>query len=154
MLRVMLLFILLALPAAAKAQSQATITTYPSKYSVAETVSRLSKALEEKGITIAATIDHAAGAENAGLSLPPSVLVVFGNPKLGTPLMQAKPEIGLDLPMRMLVWQDGAGKVWVGYTPPGTLQARYGITSQSSVGVLRTMAGALAAFAKAATGAN
>ncbi|MEZ5853566.1 MAG: DUF302 domain-containing protein [Hyphomicrobiaceae bacterium] len=134
MLRFVALLTVLLLPAAAVAQSQATIKTYPSKYTVEETVSRLTKVLEDKGITVAAQIDHATGAANAGLSLPPTVLVVFGNPKLGTPLMQAEPRIGLDLPMRMLVWQDGAGKVWLGYTPPSTLQARYGISSASSSG--------------------
>ena len=113
----------------------------------------LVKAVEGKGLRIAARIDHAAGAKAAGLDLPPTVVVMFGNPKVGTPVMQADPRAGLDLPMRVLVWQDKAGKVWIGYTPPATLQARYAIADKSAVDSLKAMAGALEGFAKvAATG--
>ncbi len=136
------------------AHAQGTMKVRASKYPVAETADRLAKAIEAKGIKIAARFDHAAGAKSAGLALPPTVVLVFGNPKLGTPLMQADPRIGIDLPMRMLVWQDKAGKVWVGYTPPSTLQARYGIKGKEAEATLKTMAGALEAFAKAATTAK
>ncbi|MDX2155295.1 MAG: DUF302 domain-containing protein [Hyphomicrobiaceae bacterium] len=112
------------------------------------------KAIESKGIRIGAKFDHEAGAKAAGLELPPTVVVMFGNPKLGTPLMQADPRIGIDLPMKMLVWQDKAGKVWVGYTPPSTLQARYGLDGKPSVDILKAMAGALDGFARAAAGAE
>ncbi len=125
--------------------------TQASTFTVEETADRLSKALEAKGIKVAARIDHAAGAKAAGLELPPTVVIMFGNPKLGTPLMQADPRIGLELPMKMLIWQDKAGKVWLGYTPPATLQARYDLKGQGPVESLKAMAGALEGFAKAAT---
>lgn len=152
MLRLLALLVALVLPATA--QAQGTMKTQASKFTVEETADRLTKALEAKGIKVAARIDHAAGAKTAGLELPPTVVVMFGNPKLGTPLMQADPRIGIDLPMKMLVWQDKDGKVWLGYTPPSTLQARYGLDGKDSVESLKAMAGAMEAFAKAATTAE
>lgn len=142
-------FIVVAGSGAATAQS--TLNTRPSKFSVEETTARLTKVIESKGIKIAARVDHAAGAKAAGLALPPMVVLLFGNPKLGTPLMQSNPHVGIDLPMRMLIWQDGAGKVWVSYTPPATLQARHDIKGRDAEAALKTMTGALDAFAKAAT---
>jgi uncharacterized protein (DUF302 family) len=79
----------------------------------------------------------------------PTVVVLFGNPRLGTPLMLASPEAAIDLPMRMLVWEDKAGKVWLGYVAPETLKARHKLAGVDEP--LQAMAGALAAFAKAAT---
>ena len=152
MFRVAVLLLALLMPTLVSAQG--TMTTRESKGTVEETLARLAKALEDKGIKIAARVDHAAGAKSVGLEMPPTVVVMFGNPKLGTPLMQANPELGIDLPMKMLVWQDKAGKVWVGYTPPSTLQARHGITGPANIEALGTMAGALEAFAKAAAGAG
>ncbi len=149
-----LLALLVALVSPATAQAQGAMKIQPSKFTVEETADRLTKALEAKGIKVAARIDHAAGAKAAGLELPPTLVVMFGNPKLGTPLMQADPRIGLDLPMKMLVWQDKAGKVWLGYAPPSTLQARYGLKGKGPVESLKTMAGALEGFAKAATTAE
>lgn len=152
MLHLLALLSVLLLPAAASAQGAMTIL--PSKHPVEDTVDRLAKAIEAKGIKIAARIDHAAGAKAAGLELPPTVVLLFGNPKLGTPLMQADPRVGLDLPMKMLVWQDKAGKVWVGYAPPLALQARYTLDGQPAADALKALAGALDGFAKAATGAE
>ncbi len=154
MLRLATLALALLLPAAALAQSNGAMTKRESKFPVVETVERLAKEVEAKGLKVAARIDHAAGAKAAGLELPPTVLVLFGNPKLGTPLMQETAHMGLELPMRVLVWQDRAGKVWVGYTPPSTLQARHGIAGADNIKALQTMAGALDAFSKAAAGAN
>jgi uncharacterized protein (DUF302 family) len=125
-----------------------------SKFTFEETVDRLSKAIEAKGIKIAARFDHAAGAKAAGLELPPTVVLLFGNPKLGTPLMQADPRSGLDLPMKMLVWEDKAGKVHVGYAPPSVLQTRYVIQGEEPSNALKAMTGALDGFAKTATGAE
>ena len=152
MLRLLAVLLAMALPTLAHAEG--TLKAFPSTFTVEETADRLSKAIEAKGIKVAARFDHAAGAKAAGLELPPTVVIMFGNPKLGTPLMQADPRIGLDLPMKVLVWQDKAGKVWLGYTPPSTLQARYGITGDGPVEGLKTMAGALEGFAKAATAAE
>lgn len=152
LLRIIVLLLAIAGPTAASAQS--AMTALPSKHPVEETVDRLTKAIESKGIKIAARIDHAAGAKAAGLELPPTVVLLFGNPKLGTPLMQADPRVGLELPMKMLVWQDKVGKVWVGYTPPAALQSRYTLDGQPAADALKALSGALEGFAKAATGAE
>jgi uncharacterized protein (DUF302 family) len=121
----------------------------PSKYPVKETLDRLTAALKDKGISPVARVDHAAAAKAAGLELKPTEVLLFGNPKLGTPLMQANRHVAIDLPMKVLVWEDDAGKVWIGYTTPETLKARYRIDGKDDV--LRTMAGALEAFSSAAT---
>ena len=154
MLRIASLLIALgfavALPGLVSAQS--LLTTRESKFPVKETADRLAKALEEKGIKVAARVDHAAGAKAAGLEMPPTEVVMFGNPKLGTPLMLANPEVAIDLPMKMVIWQDAAGKVWLGYAAAEALKARYNVRDKDEV--FKAMAGALEAFAKAATGAN
>jgi uncharacterized protein (DUF302 family) len=142
--------LLASLPAPSFAQG--VLTRLESKFPVKETADRLAKALEEKGLKVAARVDHAAGAKAAGLEMPATEVVMFGNPKLGTPLMLANPEVAIELPMKALIWQDKAGKVWLGYVPPDALKTRFALTGQDEV--LETMAGALAAFAKAATGAN
>ncbi|WP_292451103.1 DUF302 domain-containing protein [Methylibium sp.] len=103
--------LVLALPATALAQSMLTQTASPHTH--AETVQRLEKAIEARGLTMVAKVDHAAAAAKAGMKLPPTVLLIFGNPKGGTPLMQAAPSMGIDLPMKALVWQDAGGKVQV-----------------------------------------
>ena len=112
-----------------------------SKFSVVESLDRLAKALESKGIKVVARVDHAAGAQKAGLKLKPTQLLIFGNPKLGTPLMQTNRGIGLDLPMKVLAWQDDKGKVWLAYTKPDALKARYDIKGKD--GVFAKMTGAL-----------
>ena len=104
---------------------------------------------EGKGNITVARVDHAAAAKAAGLELKPTEVLLFGNPKLGTPLMQANRHVAIDLPMKVLVWEDDAGKVWIGYTTPETLKARYRIDGKDDV--LKTMAGALEAFSSAAT---
>ena len=120
----------------------------PSNHSVKETVDRLTAALKGKGITPIARVDHAAAAKAAGLELKPTEVLLFGNPRLGTPLMQASRHIAIDLPMKVLVWEDDAGKVWIGYTTPDTLKARYKIDGKDDV--LKTIAGVLEAFTSAA----
>lgn len=119
-----------------------------SKYPVKETADRLVAALEGKGIKPAARIDHAAAAKANGLEMPPTEVVLFGNPKLGTPAMLANPQVAIDLPMRVLVWQDKAGKVWVGYVKPDALKARHKLAGVDEQ--LKMMTGALEAFSKAA----
>ncbi|MBA3588575.1 MAG: DUF302 domain-containing protein [Methylibium sp.] len=89
------------------------LTQTASPHTHAETVQRLEKAIEARGLTMVAKVDHAAAAAKAGMKLPPTVLLIFGNPKGGTPLMQAAPSMGIDLPMKALVWQDAGGKVQV-----------------------------------------
>src|SRR5271168_3726007 len=100
------------------------LTTIASAHKPAETVSRFEAALKDKGMTLFARIDHAAGATEAGLSLRPTTLLIFGNAKAGTPLMQADQTIGIDLPLRALVWQDAAGKTFLSYNEPRWLAQR------------------------------
>lgn len=141
---VMLTALALSLPAAAADE----LTVKASKHSVKETLDRLTAALKDKGITPVARVDHAAAAKAAGLDLKPTEVLLFGNPKLGTPLMQINRHIAIDLPMKVLAWEDEASKVWIGYTSPETLKARYKIEGRDDV--LKAMAGALEAFASAA----
>ena len=131
--------------AAAPALAQTRqIVTKKSAHDAAATVARLEAAIAKRGAKIAAKVDHAAAAKANGMELRPAVVVIFGNPKLGTPLMQSNPTAGLDLPMRVLVWQDAAGAVMVGYWPPASLATAHGIKDRDPV--LKTMAGALDAI--------
>jgi uncharacterized protein (DUF302 family) len=91
------------------------------------TVERLEKSIASHGMTVMARIDHAKGAEAAGLSLPPTIVLIFGNPKAGTPLMQANRTIGLDLPLKILVWQDEHGITQLTYNDVGWLAKRYAL---------------------------
>lgn len=141
---------LVALSLMATAAAAQAITAMESKFAVKETADRLAAELDKRGIKIAARIDHAAGAKAAGLDMPPTEVIMFGNPKLGTPLMLAQPSVAIDLPMKMLIWQDKTGKVWIGYTAPSALKDRYQITGQDEP--LKSMAGALDGLAKAASG--
>jgi uncharacterized protein (DUF302 family) len=103
------------------------IVTVPSHRSVDQTVDRLESMLRAKGVTLFALIDHSGEAKNAGLHMPPTKLLMFGNPKAGTPLMLASPTIAIDLPLKLLVWEDAGGKVWISYNAPAYLQARHGL---------------------------
>jgi uncharacterized protein (DUF302 family) len=102
------------------------IITTLSPYSVKETLDRLQILLEHKGIRIFARIDQQAEARTAGLALTPLELLIFGNPKAGTPVMAAVPLAGLDLPLKALAWEDKEGKVWLSYNDPAYLQQRHG----------------------------
>lgn len=144
-----LVLFMAALPAA-KADDQ--VRVIESKYSVGETLDRLTQLLVSKGIRVVARVNHAAGAKAAGLALPETELLIFGNPKLGTPLMQTKRMIGLDLPMKVLAWKADDGKVRLAYTLPDALKARHGIEGRDEV--FKTMSGALAGMTAAAAGAK
>ncbi len=135
--------IMLAAPATFAAGNEPLVVK-SSPHDVPTTVSRLEAAVKSRGATVVAKIDHATAAEASGLSLRPTVLVLFGNPKLGTPLMQSQQTAGLDLPLRVLVWQDDGGATQVGYAPPSLIAARHGITDQNDV--IEKMKGALAAI--------
>ena len=91
------------------------LTTLPSSHGPKETMNRFEADVKAKGMTVFARIDHAAGAAAAGLPLRPTELLIFGNAKGGTPLMQSNQTIGIDLPLKALVWQDGSGKTWLSY---------------------------------------
>jgi uncharacterized protein (DUF302 family) len=97
-----------------------------SPHSVPETIQRLSALLKSKGVAIFALIDHSGEAEKAGLRMRPTQLLIFGNPKGGTPLMLAAPSTAIDLPLKALVWEDADGKVWLSYNSPDYLQQRHG----------------------------
>ncbi len=100
-----------------------------SKHSVDEALTKLQSILHAKGITIFALIDHSGEAAKVGLEMHPTKLVIFGNPKGGTPLMLAAPSIAIDLPLKILIWEDGQGKVWVSYNSPEYLAERHNLPS-------------------------
>jgi uncharacterized protein (DUF302 family) len=127
------------------------LTTIASDYGPKETMDRLETEIKAKGITVFARIDHAAGAAQAGLSLRPTEVLIFGNAKAGTPLMQADQTIGIDLPLKALVWQDADGKVWLSYNEPGWLATRHRLPAATKVTV-DAMAGGLGALARGAAG--
>lgn len=114
----------LALSVAVAANSNG-IVNVPSNHSVEETVERLKAILQSKGITLFAVTDHSGEAEKAGMQMRPTKLLIFGNPKAGTPPMLAAPSIAIDLPLKILVWEDGQGKVWLSYNSPEYLKQRH-----------------------------
>ena len=124
------------------------LVTTPSKYDPKETADRLVAAVAKHGMSIFARIDHAAAAATVGMKLGPTEVFVFGNPKGGTVLMRAKQTMGIDLPLKMLVWQDDANKVWLSYNDPRWLAKRHGVDLDQ---VLNAMATALADIAKEVT---
>ena len=121
----------------------------PSAHGPAETMRKLMAAVTEKGLAILAHVDHAAAAATVGMELRPTDLLVFGNPKGGTPLMQASQTIGIDLPLKALVWQDQDGKTWLGYNDPAWFCARHGVDNDKVIAAMRAMLAALAAQATA-----
>jgi uncharacterized protein (DUF302 family) len=126
------------------------LTTMQSSFGPKDTMNRLEAAVQAKGMTIFARIDHAAGATAVGLSLRPTEVLIFGNAKGGTPLMNSVQTIGLDLPLKALVWQDASGDTWLSYNDPAWLAKRHGIGAETEPAV-DTMTAALNAVAKAAT---
>jgi uncharacterized protein (DUF302 family) len=124
------------------------LVTLPSAHGATETVARLKALLAQKGIEVFAHIDHAAAATKVGLSLRPTQVLIFGNPKAGTPLMQARQNIGLDLPLRALVWEDEAGTVWLTYRRVADLARQHQVTDRD--GAVRALDDGLGALARAA----
>jgi uncharacterized protein (DUF302 family) len=113
------------------------IISKASKYSVPETLDRVEALLKAKGITVFARIDHSGEAEKTGLKMPPTQLLIFGNPKGGTPIMLAAPTAAIDLPLKALAWQDGGGNVWLSYNDPAYLKRRFGLSDDE----IKTIAG-------------
>jgi uncharacterized protein (DUF302 family) len=122
------------------------IVDLPSNHSVDQTVEKLRGILAAKGVTLFALVDHSGEAEKAGLKMPPTKLLIFGSPKAGTPVMLATPSIAIDLPLKILVWQDDAGKVWVSYNSPEYLRERHSVPPE----LVPTLAVVEALAAKAA----
>lgn len=110
----------------------AGLVTVASRHSVPDTVDRLEEAVAATGATLFARIDHGAGAEQAGLELRPTVVLIFGAPKAGTPLMQAEQTVGIDLPLKALIWQDEAGKVWISYNDPAWIAGRHQVSAEKA----------------------
>jgi uncharacterized protein (DUF302 family) len=123
---------------------EATASPHP----VAETIDRLVAALEKRDVTVFARIDHAAGARAAGLELPDEELLIFGNPRVGTPLMQSDPTAGYELPLRVLAWDDG-GQTMIGYRPPTELGEEFRLADRAEV--LEKLDGLLAQLVVEAT---
>jgi uncharacterized protein (DUF302 family) len=126
------------------------MVTTKSKYTVKETIDRLEANLEQKGINVFARIDHGAGAALVAMPLRPTLLLIFGSPKGGTPLMQAAQRIGIDLPLKMLCWQDEAEDVWLAYNDMKWLSERHQLGSAASAAIealARLLAGLAAAAA-------
>jgi uncharacterized protein (DUF302 family) len=124
--------------------------TVASAFGPKDTMDRLEAAVRAKGMTVFARIDHAAGAAEVGLSLRPTELLIFGNARAGTPLMLAKQTIGIDLPLKALVWQDASGKTWLSYNDPPWMVSRHG--GDADLGrIAGEMAAGLAGLTKAAT---
>ena len=126
------------------------LATLKSGFGPEETMNRFEREVAARGMTVFAHIDHAAGAASVGLSLRPTDLLIFGNAKGGTPLMQAVQAIGIDLPLKALVWQDSAGATWLSYNDPAWTAKRHGLGAEAQA-TLNTMSAALQAMAHAAT---
>jgi uncharacterized protein (DUF302 family) len=109
------------------------LAKFESNFGPRETMDRLEAIIKAHGMSIFARINHAALAQEAGLSLRPTEVIIFGNPRAGTPLMQANQTIGIDLPLKALVWEDDEGKVWLGYNEPQWLARRHGIEGAEGI---------------------
>lgn len=114
----------------------------PSNHSVDQTVEKLKNILQSKGVMLFALVDHSGEAAKVGMKMPPTKLLIFGNPKAGTPLMLAAPSIAIDLPLKILVWEDGQGKVWVSYNSADYLKERHGLPQEllQNIEVVETLA--------------
>ena len=111
-------------------QNSSGIIKLPSNHSADEIVEKLKGILAAKGVTLFALVDHSGEAEKAGMKMPPTKLLIFGSPKAGTPVMLAAPSIAIDLPLKILVWQDTSGKVWVSYNSPAYLKERHHVPDE------------------------
>ncbi len=145
MLRAMLLVALVTVSALAAAADG--LVAVKSPYSAKDTMNRLEDSARQRGLTVFARVDHAAGAAKVGKTLRPTEVLIFGNPQGGTPFMECAQSVGIDLPLKALVWEDAAAQVWLGYNDPAWLAQRHGAASCPAVEGLRK---ALAGLAEAA----
>jgi len=113
-----------------------------SQHDVDATVAKIEAMLAAKGVTVFALVDHSGEAAKVGLSMRPTKLVIFGSPKAGTPLMVAAPSVAIDLPLKLLVWEDGQGEVWIGYNSVAYLQERHHLQEElmANVAVVEVLA--------------
>lgn len=131
------------------AQAADGLVAVKSSHDVKATADKLESVLKEKGMTVMARVNHQQGAEKAAMELRPTEVVIFGNPKVGTPLMQCAQSVAIDLPQKALIWEDANGEVWLGYNNPEYLKNRHSIEGCDEV--LDKVSVALGNFAKAAT---
>lgn len=127
------------------------VVSVKSKFKVPHTVDRLKSIVTKKGMKVIAHVNHAKAAKSADIDLPPTELVIFGNPKIGSPMMECARSIAIDLPQKMLVWQDRAGQVWLSYNDPVYIANRHKLGDHCRDS-LKKVAGALSKFSKAAGG--
>ncbi len=122
------------------------IITKPSHHSVEETVEKLEVLLQAKGVTLFALVDHSGEAAKVGMRMPPTQLLIFGNPTAGTPLMLAAPSVAIDLPLKILVWEDAQGRVWLSYNALAYLKERHGLPDAllPNIAVVEALASAAA----------
>jgi uncharacterized protein (DUF302 family) len=146
-------FVLIAVMSQPGVQAMAVegLITIRSNSGPSETMNRLEAAVKAKGLTVFAQIDHAVGAAEVGLPLRPTSVLIFGNAKGGTPLMQAVQTIGIDLPLKVLVWEDASGVTWLSYNDPSWLAKRHGLP-QGTDAVTGALAAALGAIVRSAAG--
>jgi len=124
------------------ATTKTGIINKPSSHSVEQTVEKLKNILQSKGVALFALVDHSGEAEKVGMKMRPTKLLIFGSPKAGTPLMLAAPSIAIDLPLKVLVWEDGQGKAWISYNSPDYLRERHGLSQDllQNIAVVETLA--------------
>jgi len=139
-----LLFVVSILSAseALAVQKEEGIVKFPSHHSVDQTVDKLKTILQSKGVTLFALVDHSGEAEKVGMKMPPTKLLIFGNPKGGTPLMLASPSVAIDLPLKILVAEDSQGKVWISYNSSEYLKERHDLPQDllPNIAVVETLA--------------
>jgi uncharacterized protein (DUF302 family) len=128
------------------------LTSIRSSFGPKETMDRLEAEIRAQRMTVFARIDHAAGAAEVGLTLRPTELIIFGNARGGTPLMQSVQTVGIDLPLKVLVWEDAAGKAWISYNEPGWIARRHGVRNAEQV--VSKMGAVLSAIARKAANSN
>ncbi len=148
-MRNIIIALILALVSAMPVSAEPDLINVKSWHAVKSTADRLEAVLKEKGMTVFLRLNHSEGARNVGKQLRPTELVIFGNPKVGAPLMQCGQTIGIDLPQKALIWQDESGQVWLTYNDPRYLARRHAIDGCNEV--LAKVQTALKNFAQAAT---
>ncbi|MEN8264458.1 MAG: DUF302 domain-containing protein [Nitrospirota bacterium] len=144
-----LLTIMLVLIMSAPAYADEGMINVESSFGVEETGDRLNNVLKEKGMTIFNRVKHSDAAKNVGVELRETELIIFGNPKVGSPLMKCKQSVAIDLPQKVLIWKDSEGKVWISYNNPGYLKKRHNISNCEEV--ISKIEKALAGISKAAS---
>ncbi len=154
LIKITILLLLLSLASLVLAQPKEIdgLIIKPSAYSVTETLNRLEQILMKKGLTIFTRVNHTKGAAKVGLTMTETQLLIFGNPKTGTLLMQSSPTTAIDLPLKAMAWKDADGKVWLAYNSPDYIAGRHGIKDRNEL--LKKISGALKKFTDYATKAE